>query len=93
MYITWYSVLEHITMTLTEYVAMQLGDPTLSCFNLTVPAENRQLLLRQSEVNITRDRIAGLHPQNPRHFPRQLSARVSRTLWSTYLSIMIAVTR
>ena len=46
-----------------------------------------------SEVNITRDRIAGLHPQNPRHFPRQPSARLSRILWSSYLSDMIVVTK
>jgi len=86
MYRTLYSVLEHITMTL-------LGDPALSCFNLTVPAQNRQLLPRQSEVNITRDCTVGLHPQNTRRFPRQPSARVSRTLWSSYLSNVIAVAR
>jgi hypothetical protein len=93
MYRTQYSVLEHITMTLTEYVATLLGDPALSCLNLTVPTKNRQLLPRQSEVNITRNRLAGLHLQNPRHFPRQPSARISRTLRSSYLSNMIAVTR
>jgi len=34
--------------------------------------------------------IAGLHPQRPCHFARQVSARVSQNMWPSYLSHMIA---
>jgi len=32
--------------------------------------------------------IVGLHPQSPRHFVRQPSARVPKTLRSSYISHM-----
>jgi len=34
--------------------------------------------------------ITGLHPQSPRRFARQLSARVSQILWPSYVSHMTA---
>ena len=45
----------------------------------------------ESELHVRRNLnrhwdIAGLHPQNPRHFEWQPPERVSQTLWSSYLS-------
>jgi hypothetical protein len=55
---------------------------------LEIRTRNSQI--RLVHISACWGKSAGLHPQSPRHFARQLSARVSQTLRSSYLSHMTA---
>ena len=72
--------------------AMMVRGPAPLYLKLTVRTEKRQLHPPQSELKVTRECIAGLHPQSPRHCLWQHSARVSQTSRSSYPSHVTAVT-
>jgi len=69
---------------------------TVQCFTLlfsiTVKTHKSHSAFHSSFSVETERGILGLHPESPRHFAYRPTARVSRTLWHSYLNHVIEAT-